>query len=99
MKADPVVECPCFHICSTLGVKTSPWCRYQKSAAPPVGMHRFDPQDTWCPGGVQANVMMLGYMLVGQNRDAAALEPALDRVREWAATLRQQPHGHDTAGR
>jgi hypothetical protein len=95
---DPVIECPCYRICSALGVKTSTWCRYRKSAAPPVGMHRFDPQETWCPGGVQANVIMLGYMIVGQNRDPKALAPALAKVREWAATLRPAPHSYDPAG-
>ena len=106
---DPIIECPCYRICATLGVKTSTWCRYRKSAAPPPGMHRFDPQETWCPGGVQANVMMLGYMcaegpsasgrLVGQSRDPEALAPALAKVREWAGTLRKEPQSYDPAGR
>jgi hypothetical protein len=62
-------------------------------------MHRFDPQEAWCPGGVQANVMMLGYMLVGQRRDAEALKPVLEQVREWATALRQEQHGYDPAGK
>lgn len=100
MKADrgPVIECPCHRICAALGVRMSPWCRYRGSAAPPPGTHRFDPQETWCPGGVQANVMMLGYMLIGQNRDPEALAPALAKVREWAARLRPESHSYDPGG-
>ena len=98
-RQDEIVECPCYRVCSALGVMMHTWCRYRKSAAPPPGMHRFDPQETWCPGGVQANVMMLGYMLVGGNRDPEALAPALAEVRKWAATLRQEPHSYDPVGR
>ncbi len=96
---DEIIECPCYRICSALGVKSSTWCRYRKSAAPPPGMHRFDPQETWCPGGVQANVMMLGYMLVGQQQDAEALKQALVQVREWATALRQDTHAYHPGGK
>ena len=96
---DPIIECPCYWICAALGVKMAGWCRYRESAVPNPGMHRFDPQETWCPGGVQANVLMLGYMLIGQNRDPEALKPALEQVRQWAEGLRQKEHGYDPAGR
>jgi len=96
---DSIIECPCYRVCSALGVKTAEWCRYRRSAAPPTGMHRFDPQETWCPGAMQANALMLGYMLVGQNRDPEALKPALEQVTQWAAALRQQPHRYDPAGK
>ena len=87
-----------YRICALLGVKMTGWCRYRKSASTP-GMHRFDPQETWCPGGVQANVLMLGYMLIGQKRDPEALGPVLEQVRQWAEGLRQEDHGYDPAGR
>jgi hypothetical protein len=58
-------------------------------------MHRFDPKAEWCPTGVQANVLMLGYMLSGERGDPEQLKPMLDQVRTWASELRRQPVGYD----
>jgi hypothetical protein len=87
------VECPCYRICSGLGVETGPWCRYHTSDLPPPGMHKFDPKDTWCPPGVQANVLMLAYMLAGDDHGRRRLRSALDSVRRWLRDLRSQPVG------
>jgi hypothetical protein len=94
---DEILECPCYRICSGLGVETSSWCHYLKSAAPPPGMHSFDPKDQRCPAGVQATVLMLGYMLSGDTAHAEKLKPALDQVRNWARELRKQPARYDPA--
>ena len=72
-------------------METGIWCCYRKSDLPPPGMHAFNPKDTWCPAGVQANVLMLGYMLAGEATDAARLQPVLDEVRTWARELREKP--------
>lgn len=88
---DEITECPCHPICSGLGLETGQWCRFQKSDLPPPGMRKFDPRDTWCRAGVQANVLMLGYMLAGRKEDPEALRPALDSVRRWLRDLRSQP--------
>jgi hypothetical protein len=94
---ETIIECPCYRVCAGLGVKTSTWCRYRQSAAPPPGMHRFDPQETWCPGAVQANVLMLGYMLAGGAGETERLKPALDQVRAWTRELRKEPATYDPA--
>jgi len=94
---DDIIECPCYHVCSALGIETRTWCRYRKSDLPPPGLHNFNPKDTWCPPGVQANVLMLGYMVAGETRDRERLEPVLDQVRNWAAELRRQRGGYDPA--
>ena len=56
---DEIIECPCYRICSALGIETGAWCRYRKSSVPPPGMHRFDPKDEWCEPGTQATLLML----------------------------------------
>ena len=89
--SETIIACPCHAICSQLGVETGMWCRYRTSDLPPPGMHAFNPKDTWCPAGVQANVLMLGYMLAGDPKDANRLKPALDQVRNWARELRPEP--------
>jgi len=83
-KDDVIIECPCYRVCAGLGLEMKRWCRYRKSDLPPPGMHRFDPKDEWCPTGVQANVLMLGYMLSGEAANPAAMGDALTRVRQWA---------------
>jgi len=95
---DEVIECPGYPICSGLGLETSQWCRYRKSDLPPPGMRKFDPKETWCPSGVQANVLMLGYMLAGRKEDPETLQPALDSVRRWLRELRSQPTTSYTRG-
>jgi len=89
--SDTIIACPCYPICSQLGVETGMWCRYRKSDLPPPGMHAFNPKDTWCPAGVQANLLMLGYMLAGKAGDASQLKPVLDEVRTWTRDLRREP--------
>jgi hypothetical protein len=91
---DRMIQCPCYPICSGLGIETGQWCRYRRSDLPPPGIHRFDPREIWCPSGVQANVLMLGYLLAGQTRDAERLKPALEQVRRWARHLRAQRVGY-----
>jgi len=88
---EQIIECPCYPICSGLGLETGRWCRYRPSDLPPPGMHKFNPKDTWCPPGVQANVIMLGHMLAGDKADPERLQPALDSVRRWLHDLRNQP--------
>ena len=88
---DGVLECPCRPVCAGLGLETGQWCRYHTSDLPPPGMRKFDPKETWCPSGVQANVLMLGYMLAGRKEDSETLRPALDSVRRWLRELRSQP--------
>jgi hypothetical protein len=60
-------------------------------------MHRFDPKDEWCPPGVQANVLMLGYMLSGETGEPERLRPALEQVRKWARELRQERSSYNPA--
>jgi hypothetical protein len=96
--ADQVIECPCYRVCAGLGLEMKRWCRYRKSDLPPPGMHRFDPRDEWCPTGVQANLLMLGYMLSGGRGDPEQLKPVVDQVRTWARELRRRPVGYDPAG-
>ncbi len=88
---DKVIECPCHRVCSLLEVATGRWCRYRESQVPPPGMHSFDPKDTWCPAGMQASVIMLGYMLAGEKRGADELGSVLAEVREWARSLQAAP--------
>jgi len=99
MKENPeIIECPCYHVCATLGIETGQWCRYHKGDVPPPGMFRFNPKEHWCPSGVQANVLMLGYMLAGGEDSSEQLQPALERVRKWAQELREQPLGYKPVG-
>ena len=95
--SDESIECPCYRICSALGVETAPWCRYHKSDLPPPGMHRFDPKQEWCPPGVQANVLILGHMLSAGSGDPERLRPVLEQVRKWARELRQERSTYDPA--
>jgi hypothetical protein len=88
---DDIAECPCYPICSGLGVETAQWCRYRKSDLPPPGTHKFNPRDSWCPPGVQATVLLLGHMLAGQSEDHDAVAPLLERVRRWVESLRARP--------
>ena len=90
-----MIECPCYLLCVGLGLEVGRWCRYRKSDLPPPGMHRFDPKEQWCPTGVQANVIMLGYMLSGETEDADRVMPALEQVRRWARELRREWSGYD----
>jgi hypothetical protein len=46
---------------------------------------------------VQANVLMLGYMLSGETGDSERLRPALEQVRKWARKLRRERSGYDRA--
>jgi hypothetical protein len=94
---DEIVECPCYRVCAALGVEVSRWCRYRESELPSPGTYRFDPKEKWCPAGVQANVLMLGYMLSGESGDAERLKPVLAQVRAWARELRAQPISYDPA--
>ena len=96
--ADEITECPCYHVCAGLGLETKRWCRYRESQAPPPGMHRFNPKDEWCPAGVQANVLMLGYMLAGERGDPERLKPVLEQVREWARELPRKPASYGPTG-
>ena len=96
-KHDRIIECPCYWVCAGLEVATGRWCRYRESAVPSPGMHRFDPKDEWCPTGVQANVLMLGYMLADGRGEPERLRPALDRVRGWAQELRRTSGAYDPA--
>jgi hypothetical protein len=84
---DEIIQCPCYHVCAALGVEMKRWCRYRKSDLPPPGMYRFDPKGEWCPAGLQANVLMLGYMLSRETESAERLGPLLDEVRKWARDL------------
>jgi len=95
---EEIVECPCYRICTGLGIETGQWCRYRKSALPPPGMHRFDPKETWCPPGVQANLLMLAYMLARGREDTGKLQTALEEVRRWARELRGEPAGYHPTG-
>ena len=95
---DEIIACPCYPVCSQLGIETGMWCRYRKSDLPPPGMHAFDPKETWCPAGVRANVLMLGYMLAGNDGDANRLNPVLEQVRRWARELRKKPAGYRLTG-
>ncbi len=88
---DQSIQCPCYPICSALGVETGQWCQYRESDLPPPGLHTFDPKDTWCPPGVQANVMMLGHLLAQRGDPSGQLQPVLTRVRRWARELRAEP--------
>ena len=86
---EEIIECPCYRVCTGLGLEARRWCRYRKSDLPPPGMHRFDPKEDWCPTGVQANVLMLGYTL-SEGGSPDSLRFALARVRQWSQELRDQ---------
>ena len=88
---EQIIECPCYPICSALGVETGQWCQYHKSDLPPPGLHTFNPKDTWCPPGVQANVIMLGHMLAERGDAPGQLQSVLQQVRRWARELRPEP--------
>lgn len=90
---DEIIECPCYRVCAGLGLEMKRWCRYRKSDLPPPGMHRLDPKEDWCPTGVQANVLMLGYLLAEQTASSPAMQEALTRVRQWAREAREANHG------
>jgi hypothetical protein len=96
-ESEQTIECRCYHVCAGLGLETKQWCRYRKSDLPPTGMHRFDPKEDWCPTGVQASVLMLGYMLSGETGDPERLRPALEQVRKWARELRRERTDYDPA--
>ena len=89
--ADTTIACPCYPVCSHLAVETGMWCSYRKSDLPPPGMHAFNPKDTWCPPGIRANILMLGYMLAGNTGDPSQFKPILDKVRTWTQELREKP--------
>ena len=91
------IECRCYHVCAGLGLETKQWCRYRKSDLPPPGMHRFDPKEDRCPTGLQASMLMLGYMLSGETGDHERLQSALGQVRTWTAQLRRGQTGYDPA--
>ncbi len=90
---DEIIECPCYRICSALGVETGQWCRYRKSDLPPPGMHRFEPKETWCPPGVQASVMMLARLLAGEDAGIEGLQRALASITSWVRDLRSPERG------
>jgi hypothetical protein len=94
---DEVIECPCYRLCAALGLELRRWCRYRKADLPPPGLHRFDPKDEWCPPGVQASVLMLGYMLSGETGDQERLRPALEQVRRWAQRMKREASTWDPA--
>ena len=91
---DEIIECPCYRVCAGLGLEMKQWCRYRKSDLPPPGMHRFDPKEEWCPPGVQANVLMLGYLLSGETGNPDRLRPILEQVRSWAEDVRGERSGY-----
>jgi len=95
---EDIVECPCYPICSGLGLEMKRSCRYRKSDLPPPGMHVVNPKDDWCPAGVQASVLMLAYMLSGDAGRAGALPLALARVRQWAQDIRQEQESDGPPG-
>jgi len=86
---DEIIECPCYRVCAGLGLEMKRWCRYRKSDLPPVGLHRFDPKEEWCPTGVQAAALLSGYTLA-EGGDPEVLRGALARVRQWAQELRSR---------
>jgi len=86
---DASFECPCYAICSVLEVETGRWCRYRQSDVPPPGLHRFAPEEERCPGGVQADIQILAYLLTEGSGDAALLRSALERVQEWVRAFRE----------
>ena len=92
--ASEIIECPCYPICRALDIETGAWCRYKKSQLPPPGLHRFDPKETWCPPGVQANLMLLAYILTRQE-DHADLQEALAKAREFTAQWRAKGENYD----
>jgi len=84
---DEIIECPCYRICNALGLEMKPWCRYRRSDLPPPGMHRFEPKETWCPPGVQANVLMLAHLLVGKSAGVEEAQQILANITSWAHNL------------
>jgi hypothetical protein len=93
-KEDQLIECPCYHICKSLGLEVKRWCRYYESELPPPGMFRFNPKEEWCPTGVQANVLMLGHLLTQGAIEPERAEAILEQVRQWAQELRKRPSGY-----
>jgi len=86
---DEVIECPCYRVCAGLGLEMKRWCRYRKSDLPPPGLWWVRPKEEWCPTGVQASTLLLGYTLA-EGGDSETLRGALARVRQWAQGLRSR---------
>lgn len=84
---EQIIQCPSHPICSGLHIETGPWCRYRKSDLPPPGAGTFDPRDTWCPPGLQAAVLILGYLAAQRNGPAEPLDSAMEKIRSWADRL------------
>jgi len=95
---DEVIECPCYRVCAGLGLEMKRWCRYRPSDLPPPGMWVVNPKADWCPTGVQANVLMLGYTL-SEGGSPDSLHFALARVRQWSQELREQDTTAENQGR
>ncbi len=94
MSKDDIIECPCYRICSALGIESGRWCSYHTAELPPPGTWRFNPKEEWCPPGVQANVMMLSSLLPQGSVKPETLEAALLKVREAIQDLRNSPAGY-----
>ena len=97
-KSDEIIECPCYQVCEGLSLEMSTWCHYSTAAVPPPGTVRFDPKEAWCPPGVQANVLMLGYMLTKGEGDPERLQMMLAQVRQWAKEIRGESVSYKPAG-
>jgi hypothetical protein len=95
---EETIECPCYRVCAGLGLEMKRWCQYRKSDLPPPGMWVFNPKDDWCPPGMQANVLILGYMTLGAGRQSEELAAVLGNVREWARSLRTAESTHNLMG-
>lgn len=93
MKND-LVACPCYEVCRELGIGLGQWCRFRRSAVPIPAMARFYPEETWCPPGVRATVLMLGHMLAN-GAEGSALADKLAEVRTWVQSLRQGQSASD----
>jgi hypothetical protein len=97
-QADEIVACPCYRICSVLGIEPGRWCSYHTSDLPVPGLWRFDPKEKWCPPGVQANVMMLSALLTNGDMTAEHLESVLKKVREMIRTFHAAPAAYNPDG-
>ena len=85
---DELTTCPCYHVCCGLGLEMLRWCRFDSRDLPPPGMYVFNPKDSWCRPGVQAAVLMLGYLLSHSGGDRETLDGLLSQVRQWTAEQR-----------
>lgn len=93
--ADAFHGCPCYAICSSLGIEQGQWCRYRQSDVPPPGQHHFVSEEEQRPGGVQADIQMLACLLTeGCPTAAALLRAALARVQDWARAFREEHAGY-----